>query len=414
MKRLYFAVLLGVFLAFGSKGAVIYPDTGGGGTNGSLIPLITITTNYYLFSTNLFVSNSTNNTYVSNYFNTNVNNNLYVSNFFRAGQINLITNQYLTNLTVTNFYGGDTYVSNFFNTNVFTVNQTVSNFFATNLYTDIQVITTNFYGYTTNLFVENVTNNYLITTNLFIDNRTTNFLLFSTNIVNNNSYVSNYFTTNVFQNSYMSNFFLTNQVFYQTNLYLSYIVTTNYLTYISNQFVSNFFTTNIFATDNFVSNYFVTNFNSLVEVTSNYVYNIAWPLTNATLWGTTTFSPTNGTSGGSISMYSNNVEMITLNASGGYISGNTVFFRTNSWAGPTNTLPMNVEDQFYLTSVPGLSAAVILTISNASGSNVSWRLPSTVAIPERTSLVTISNGSQGVLSIRYHPSAGTNAVYRQF
>ncbi len=399
MKKLLFTLLLGFSLVFGAKGAVLYPDQGGGGTNGGLIPLISYTTNYYLFTTNLYRGNTT----VNTYFTTNVFNNVNMSNYLTTNAYIYITNISQTNLTVTNFYGGDTFVSNFFNTNIFTTSPTfVSNYFVTNLFSNTQIITTNFYGYTTNLITTNlfatyITNNTLYSTNIFLTSITTNFFVYSTNIFNSNAYVSNYYNTNVVNNSYVSNFFNTN--IFSTNLN-TFITVTNFIA--GDTIVSNFFNTNIFVTDNFVSNYFVTNIFQTTAVTSNYTVNLSAPLTNATLYGITSFAPTNGTGGG------------------------VVWFKTNSWAGPTNSLPLNAEDQFYITFTDvnvtnisllpntGYSAGVLLTITNAASTNITLRLSTRIGIPERTSSVTISNASRGMLSLRYSPAAGTNAVYRQF
>ncbi len=381
--------------------------------------LINSTSNYFLFDTNII----NNNTYVSNYFTTNVLNNVNVSNAFFTNFF--LTNLYLTNLTVTNYFSGNTFISNYFNTNVFT-ESFVSNYYVTNLFTTTQEIITNLFTYNTITNVQFLTVSNAYITNLFATQITTNFVLYSTNIYNADTTVSNYFTTNVFNNTYMSNFFITNQLFYQTNLYLTQINNTNYLSYISNEFVSNFFQTNIFVDNNYVSNYFTTNYNPLITIISNYTYNVAWPLTNATLYGTTTFSPVTGTQAGYISLQSGGVETIGLAASNAAIAATTFWLKTNLWAGPSAVLPMNQEDQFYLTSAnctitgigslpsTGRSAGVILTLSNSSAANVTLTLPATVVLPERVSVVTLSNASQGMLSIRYHPRAGTNAVWRQF
>ncbi len=381
--------------------------------------LVSPTSNYFLFNTNIY----NNNTIVSNYFFTNVLNQAFVSNAFFTNYF--LTNLYLTNLTVTNYYQGNTFLSNYFNTNIYT-QSFVSNYYVTNLFTNVQQITTNQFTYNTitNVNFMTVSNAYI--TNLFISQITTNFVLYSTNIYNTDTTVSNYFTTNVFNNTYMSNFFLTNQVFYVTNLYLTNINVTNYLSYISNTFVSNFFNTNIFVNNSYVSNFYTTNYNPLITVTSNYIYNVAWPLTNATLYGTTTFSPVSGSAAGRIGIFSAGVETISLAASNAAIAGGVFWFKTNSWAGPTNNLPMNLEDQYYiatsdvsvtnLNNLPtaGYSSGVVLSITNSASTNITLRFPASIVIPERTASVTISNGSGGIFSIKYSPVRGTNGVYRQF
>ena len=338
--------------------------------------------------------------------------------------------QYITNLFIENIYGSNAYFTNvtvlneFHGKVSFTSNSYVTNLFVTTNYND--------YSFTTNLYAttEYVTNLYATTeivTNLFISQNFTNFYLYSTNIYNADTYVSNYFTTNVFNDTYMSNFFLTNLIFYQTNLYLTQVSTTNYLSYITNQYVSNFYNTNIFVNNSYVSNYFTTNYNPLIQYISNYTFNVAWPLTNATLYGTTTFSPITGTQAGFISMQSGGVETISLAASNAAVSAKVFWFKTNSWAGPTNNLPMNLEDQYYtatgdvsitnLISLPttGYSAGVLLSITNSAATNITWRFPSNIIIPERTNAVVISNSSKGIFSFRYSPvGPSTNGVYRQF
>ncbi len=382
--------------------------------------LISATSNFFLFDTNII----NNNTYVSNYFTTNVLNNVNISNAFFTNYF--VTNQYSTNLTVTNYFQGNTFLSNYFNTNIFT-EQFVSNYYVTNLFTNTQQITTNQFTYNTYTNVEFITVSNAYFTNLFISQNFTNFVLYSTNIYNADTFVSNYFTTNVFQDTFMSNYFITNQIFYETNLYLTYVSTTNFLSYITNEYVSNFFNTNIYVNNSYVSNFYTTNYNPLIQITSNYTYNVSAPLTNATLYGVTTFSPTNGTSGGSIIMYSNGVAKIALDASGGSVSASVVWFKTNSWSGPTNNLPMNLEDQYYTTATDvnitnlnnlpttGYSAGVLLSVTNSSAANIVLRFPSSIVIPERTNAVVVSNASVGMLSIKYTPvGPRTQAVYRQF
>lgn len=99
---------------------------------------------------------------------------------------------------------------------------------------------------------------------------------------------------------------------------------------------------------------------------------------------------------------------------------------TNAWDGPTNNLPMNKMEQYYLTYTPCSitnlsslppsteSANVILTITNAASTNITLYLPHAGIIPERTASVTISNASEGVISVRYRPQSKTNAVFRLF
>jgi len=377
--------------------------------------LVNANTNFYLFNTNIY----NNNTYVSNYFFTNVINNAPVSNAFFTNYY--ITQNYQTNLTVTNYYQGNTFLSNYFNTNVYN-NNFVSNYYVTNLFTTVSNVdvTVNQFTYNTYTNVQFMTVSNAYITNLFATYLTSNYFVFNTNIYTSDTTVSNYFTTNVFNNSYVSNFFNTNV--YVTNFPTSYITVTNF--YQTDEYVSNFFNTNIFVNNSYVSNYFVTNIFPTYTISSNFTYNVAWPLTNATLYGTTTFSPVSGTVPGRISLLLGGVEAVSLVASNSSMTANTVFFRTNAWLGPTNAIDLNVEDQGYASftacSITGLLnrsntvvQSVMLTLTNKSSTNWLLTIPSGW-IPERTNQVAISNASQGMLSIRYHPAFGTNAVYRQF
>ncbi len=254
----------------------------------------------------------------------------------------------------------------------------------------------------TNINLEFVTNNYLYTTNVFITVATTNFFLFSTNLfisnTTNNSYISNYFNTNVFNNEYVSNYFNTNLYNYVTNniTYSTNLTVTNF--YLTDEYVSNFFNTNIFVNNSIVSNFFTTNLYNTINITSNFTFNVTnlFNPTNATLYGVTTFSPISGNVAGYISIKNNGgVEKVTLSGSnstiatgsglfttltaGSYVGvgaggllintnppslatattnfsvlsiTNGVYFWTNSWAGPTSTVPMYLTHQRYDTFTP--------------------------------------------------------------
>ena len=384
------------------------------------------TTNYYFFATNLFRGNTT----IENYYTTNVVNNNYMSNFVNTNIYIISTNINLTNLTITNLYAGDTFVSNFFNTNIFVNNSIVSNFFTTNLFSTTQLITTNFFNTVTNVSLAYITN-------LFVTQLTSNYFVFNTNIFNSNTYISNYFNTNVFNNSYVSNFFNTNV--FSTNIAISYITVTNY--YAPDTFVSNFFNTNIFVTDNFVSNYFVTNLFQTIAISSNFTYNITWPMTNATLYGTTTFSPVSGIVPGRILLSSSGVDTISLVASNGAIAStinnvqhifagdaivtNGTFFMPHIWAGPTNPLPLFYARQYYTTWTPvsitgysgksnNVTEQLLITITNAATTNVLATLCAGTMTGNWTNQYTISNASTAKIWFEYDPvSNDTNAVFRQ-
>jgi len=132
---------------------------------------ISFTTNFFLYSTNLFYTS----VYLSNYFNTNVFNDTYISNFF---QTNFVTTNIFAPVTITNVTVQDTYVSNYFQTNLYVSNDTiVSNFwvtnqyfFTTNFFTTNQFFTTNYFYAITNVDFITVSNAYI--TNLTVKNQT--------------------------------------------------------------------------------------------------------------------------------------------------------------------------------------------------------------------------------------------------
>ncbi len=87
---------------------------------------LTIVTNFYFYTTNLYVNNSV----VSNYFVTNVFNNVLVSNWFNTNIF--VTNQY-SQFYSTNVVNNNSYISNFYQTNIIQ-NTYNSNYFATNIF----------------------------------------------------------------------------------------------------------------------------------------------------------------------------------------------------------------------------------------------------------------------------------------
>lgn len=209
-----------------------------------------------------------------------------------------------------------------------------------------------------------------------------------------NFYSSNFFTTNLFAQ------FITNQYAYITNLYtsnafitnLSVVYLTNQYAYITNLYTSNFFTTNLFA-------YFSTN---------EYAY-----ITN--LWTSNAFI-TNITA--------KKIDVTIINA-GDVIVTNNIYFWTNSWAGPTNTIPLWLARQRYIASGPVsitgftgksnyVTEDVLLTISNSSGANITVDLPAGVTTGNGTNTYVITNATAGKLWIQYDPNGETNAVFRWF
>ncbi len=195
---------------------------------------------------------------------------------------------------------------------------------------------------------------------------------------------------------------------------------------------------------------------------------MAWAQTNATLYGTTTFSPITGNQAGYISVKTgaNGTETISLNGTNGAINAGTIYLTnltagslvgagangqlittnvvlnlnkatvtnlliyqgyslaTNAWAGPSNTLPLHLGRQRYVTFTPisvtgytSLSNAsaepVLLAISNAASTNV---LATFVGVTSGnyTNQYTISNASTAKIWFEYDPSGpDTNLVFRQ-
>lgn len=102
--------------------------------------------------------------------------------------------------------------------------------------------------------------------------------------------------------------------------------------------------------------------------------------------------------------------------------------RTNVWSGPTNTIDLSIQDQFYDTLVPlsitgfinksnTVDQPVVLTVRNTSGSNVNVLLCAGVRDGSGTSTYVATNGNVDfILSLRYSPATGghTNSVGRWF
>ena len=100
---------------------------------------------------------------------------------------------------------------------------------------------------------------------------------------------------------------------------------------------------------------------------------------------------------------------------------------TNSWAGATNTLPMSLSWQRYtawtpcsITGITGKGAtgtyvdSTLLTITNASTTNITLYLAAGIRTGDGLGEYTISNATIGKLSVEYAPSPETNAVFRLF
>ncbi len=102
---------------------------------------------------------------------------------------------------------------------------------------------------------------------------------------------------------------------------------------------------------------------------------------------------------------------------------NQIYFQTNYWSGPTNTIDLSKHDQYYATFTPmsvtgfisksnSVSEGVVLTITNAASTNVSLYFPGGITPASLTSGTVVTNSTMSIFSIRYHPLAGTNAIPR--
>lgn len=383
---------------------------------------------------------------------------------YRSFQLSLLkdwigangSDTFVTNLYATNFYSTNTYIQVAYVTNLWTTNAYITNATIYNLRGNSSVINNSYVSnlYSTNIYApQTITNYYLFSTNLYLSYPT----------YTNNTYVSNYFQTNAFLNTYVSNYFNTNLFNYFTNLYTfsTNLTVTNF--YLTDNYISNFFNTNIFVNNSYVSNFFATNIYNAYQITSNYYYQVYANLTNPTIAGLITsigssnyadpsmfmFSQTGdalklltaptpsiqmvGSTPGSIILYSNTSQSISMNANGGAITaGGNVNARgfshyTLNWSGPTNSIAAGDDDLYYasdtsikITGFTGLpsdglqTAEGLITYTNKQSTNVTITLPAGLVIPERTLSVTLSNASQGMLSWKYSQKAGTNGVYRQF
>lgn len=108
-----------------------------------------------------------------------------------------------------------------------------------------------------------------------------------------------------------------------------------------------------------------------------------------------------------------------LSLPSGYVSLQS---STNAWSGPTNTVDMNIEDQYYSSptacQITGIinkgvwqKQNVILTLYNSSATNWNLTVPSTMCTVDGTKSITCTNGQERLLWLRYHPGTGrTNLV----
>lgn len=353
-----------------------------------------------LFTTNLFADAA-----ISNYFRSNppvpggAITNAYGSNIWAGGELEVFFN---TQLIATNDYASNYYATNLFAPTVtWTIDTTISNWFATTA-PIVMGENTNFYG--SNIF--NLDGDYV-----------SNW--FNTQMIVTNSCAAAFYASNAFSaveithlDTTVSNWFFTNSVIImgeQTNFMITNIWNgiTNWIGELisTNDFGSNYFTTNIFYPGAITSNYNTTNIT--IHEWGDKIYRGPVTFTNVWIIGTNVV---------------NILDITNILVAQGYA------LHTNTWPGPTNLIDLRFGDLYYRTFTPlsitgltnkvrdvfGMVLPVMLTITNASDSNVTLTLPAGMNIPQRTNSLTISNASQFMLSIRYHPLAGTNAIRQQF
>lgn len=249
-----------------------------------------------------------------------------------------------------------------------------TNIYATNAY--IVYLTNQYMNvftvYATNAWLEYVTNNYLVTTNLWVTNQYVNYF------TNNYAYITNLYATNEYVNFFTNNWMVT------TNLF----VTNEYVNFFTNNYA---YITNLYATNTY-----------LEYLTNNYQITTNLYVTNAY-----------------VQNFTNTYSYITN------LTASTILFPTNSWAGPTNDINLQLADQYYATwtpcSITGVtnkpttaSASVLLTITNKATTNITLQLPNGFTTGDGAKSYTITNATCDVISMRYSPVGQTNAVFRAF
>lgn len=138
----------------------------------------------------------------------------------------------------------------------------------------------------------------------------------------------------------------------------------------------------------------------------------------------------NRNTGANLELWSVNdgTQVVLINSNGIVFLSKSIVLQTNAWAGPTNSLDLLNQDQYYTTltalSVTGFSGAISgnshsvqLSIYNGSGSNVDLTLPTGAIQGEGvTGAITITNNTRRIVWFKVVPgiSSGTNVVTRSF
>ncbi len=175
----------------------------------------------------------------------------------------------------------------------------------------------------------------------------------------------------------------------------------------TNLFVTNAYVTNLYA----ISSYVLYQTNINLYSSNAYITNLyAETITNVTIR--------------TVDLTAHKGSVINL-YSGDATFTNGIYFQTNYWAGPTNTIDLRQADQYYATYTPlsitgfvnksnSVSESVVLTITNAASTNVSLYFPAGIAPTNLMGGTVITNATSSIFSIRYHPLAGTNAMTKSF
>jgi hypothetical protein len=333
----------------------------------------------------------------------------YTTNVYQPAELQTVFSNWLRGITIIDgygFYPSNLYgsavcgLSDLFRTNYLATDAALSNWFATNA----SFILANPTAFGSNLF--NLDNAYV--SNWFNSILMTNPCpaafygsnVFAASFTNSHidQTVSNWFATNgIISMGAYTNFAISNIWGGLSNLITQLIAT--------NAPASNYFETNLWYPTIVYSNYNTTNIT--VWDFGDHIFTGKVTLTNVWIIGTNQVN------------YFNNTNLLVSQQ---YAT------HTNTWAGPSNVVDLRFGDLYYRTFTPlaitgltnkvrdvfGMVLPVMLTITNAASSNVTLTLPDGMIIPQRTNSLTISNASQFMLSIRYHPLAGTNAIRQQF
>lgn len=368
------------------------------------------------FPTNLYQSDPT----IAALFGTNFFDNPTISNYFTINApvpCTWPTNTYATNivaveapiltwltdqLMVTNEYAGYYFASNQFAPviNAWVIDTTISNWFATTA-PIVMGENTNFYG--SNIF--NLDEDYI--SNWF------NFHLLATNPCAAAFYASNSFSpveiTHI--DTTISNWFYTNATIVMqeyTNFAITNIYTgiSNWVTELmtTNGYASNFYETNLWFPTIVYSNTYTTN----VQIIHNGDDIFRGPVTITNVWIIGT----------------NNVNYMPVTNLLVFMQGAQM---TNLWAGPTNLLDLRYGWLKYIANTPcqvtgitnkvrvpyGIAAHSLLTITNASSSNITIYVPGFATGDGARSYI-ITNGTRAKLSFEWDPNGDTNLVFRLF